>query len=585
MLRFLLFVFLLSSCGVLSKKIVDNNKDNAIETKEKIVSKFSRKDSLRGFLFPERSCFDVLRYDLYVSVFPERKFIKGYNDITFHVVNNTDKIQLELYDNMNIDRIDYIHEEKGIHKVIHSIDSITTDNNFYYREHNSLFISFTESLIASASKHTVRIYYNGIPIEAERPPWDGGFSWDKDDNGQDWIAVSCQGIGASVWWPNKDHQSDEPDEGMTISVETPSDLIAISNGNLKDQIDLDSNRKIYVWEVTYPINNYNVTLNIGDYVDFYDYYISEDSSKLDLSYYVMSYNIDKAKKHFEVVKPMLSCFEKYFGEYPFKKDGYSLVETPYLGMEHQSAIAYGNNYLYGYNGNTNFTAGLEFDYIIIHETGHEWWGNSITSNDIADMWIHEGFCTYSEVIFVECYYGREAMLNYVAKQRKSIGNKKPIQGVYGVQSQGSGDMYSKFSFILHTIRSIVDNDDKFFELIKNIYQTFKYKNIDGVDIINYISDFMKKNINKERYYGNMNVFFEQYLENASIPVLDYEIDNKSFSYKWNAIDNFDMPLKISLNGENIWIYPTNEWKKMKISIKDKVEIIEEDFLIDIKKVN
>mgnify|MGYP001177730886 FL=1 len=610
MFRFLLF-FLFSSCVLIPKKkpsesltIKKDISKKSYVNSEQNIYKFSRKDSLRGFLFPERSCFDVQRYDLYVSVFPDKKFIKGYNDINFNVVHNTDKIQLDLYDNMNIDRVCYINKEKDVNKVIHSLDSIayfnkkidsgehvrrhplTTFEN-YYREFNSFFVSFKEPLI-EGTNHTLRVYYSGVPIEAKRPPWDGGFSWDKDDNGQDWVAVSCQGIGASLWWPNKDHQSDEPDQGMTISVETPDNLIAISNGNLKNTNFIDTNqRKVYVWDVTYPINNYNVTLNIGDYIDFYDSYHSVlDSFELDLSYYVMSYNLYKAKEHFQIVKPMLSCFENYFGEYPFRNDGYSLVETPYLGMEHQSAIAYGNNYLFGYNGNTNFTAGLDFDYIIIHETGHEWWGNSVTSNDIADMWIHEGFCTYSEVVFVECYYGYEEMLKYVAKQRESIRNRKPIQGVYGVHNQAGGDMYSKFSFVLHTLRSVMDNDDKFFELIRNIYQQFKYQNIDGKDVIEYIKKFIDNmSADLGPRYGNMNLFFKQYLERSEIPLFEYKFDNNKFVYRWNAIKGFNMPVQILINNHQKWIYPSSEWKKIKISKGDSLSVLEEKFLINVKKFN
>tara|TARA_B100001964_G_scaffold28941_1_gene29441 strand:- start:572 stop:1885 length:1314 start_codon:yes stop_codon:yes gene_type:complete len=436
-------------------------------------------------------------------------------------------------------------------------------------------------MIQKGEQSHIQVYFNGNPREAVNPPWDGGFSWKKDENGKDWIGVSCQGLGASSWWPNKDHQSDEPDS-MLISCQVPAPLKCIANGNLRfhDLRKSTMHYNTFHWFVSYPINNYNVTLNIGDYTSFSDKYISGDDT-LALDYYVLPYNKEKAKEHFIQVKPMLECFESYFGKYPFWKDGYALVETPYLGMEHQSAIAYGNDYLPGYHGNKRFIAGLDFDYIIVHESGHEWWGNSITTNDIADMWIHEGFCTYSEVLYVECIYGYDTMLKYIKNQRRSVRNDKPIIGPYHVNKEGSGDMYQKASLILHTLRTLIDNDLLWFEIIKGISTNFKYKTINGQEIIDYIN---------QRSGKDFTSFFNQYLKNKDIPEFQYRLIKNgrevALMYKWEAVEGFEMPLLINFGNEDNWILPVNQWKEVSLGVVDidDFRVVEELFFIDIKKV-
>ncbi|HJM16174.1 MAG TPA: M1 family aminopeptidase, partial [Flavobacteriales bacterium] len=331
---------------------------------------------------------------------------------------------------------------------------------------------------------------------------------------------------------------------------------------------------------SYPINNYNVTLNIGDYVHFQDQYISREDT-LDLSYYVLSYNEEKAKTHFEQVKPMMECFERFLGKYPFWDDGYALVETPYLGMEHQSAIAYGNDYLPGYRGSLGYSGGLEFDYIIIHETGHEWWGNSITTNDIADMWIHEGFCTYSEALYVECMYGYDQMLEYVNNQKRFIRNKSPIVGCYHVNHQGSGDMYQKASVMLHTLRTLINDDQLWFSIIREISDNFKYKTINASDIMTFIMQRTEK---------DLTVFFSQYLNNAKLPEFQYQLikegRNTAIKYRWEAIEGFDMPLLVNSGNDDFWIYPDNSWQEMSLGKIDSREFLVQEalFLIDIKKV-
>jgi len=428
------------------------------------------------------------------------------------------------------------------------------------------------------------VLYGGYPKEAKNPPWDGGFSWEKDFNGNPWVGVSCQGLGASTWWPCKDHQSDEPDS-MRIKVAARYPLKIISNGNLRKDTTIwnqyfNSWMNVSEWFVTYPINNYNVTINIGDYNHISDQYIS-NTDTLELDYYVLSGNEIKAKEHFKQVKPMLECFENFFGSYPFLDDGYALVETSYLGMEHQSAIAYGNNFLKGYYGNIAFIDNLDFDYIIVHESGHEWWGNSITTSDIADMWIHEGFCTYSEVLFVECLYGYDKMLSYVNNQKNNVLNNKPILGTYHVNNKGSSDMYCKGSLMLHTLRNLIDNDELWFSIIKGISNNFKYQIVDGQDIIDYINLVSDK---------DFSIFFKQYLEFKDIPEFQYSIVkegiNKTLVYRWEAIDKFDMPLLINIGQEDFWIYPSNSFSEIDLGAFDinDFNIRNDLFYINTKKL-
>ena len=533
-----------------------------------ICQEFSLSDSLRGSLSSYRSCYDVYYYDLNVTIDDKNKeLINSYNDFYITSLEDFDNIQIDLFSNLKINSI--VFNETKLN---------------FKRKFNAVFIDFSE-IIKKGENVKFRVNYDGKPREAVNPPWDGGFSWDYDKNKNPWIGVSCQGLGASSWWPCKDHQSDEPDS-MRITCTVRSPLKVVSNGKLisnKSGYDLKLKSKVNTssWFVSYPINNYNVTLCAADYAHFSDYYLS-NSDTLFLDYYVLTYNETKAKEHFKQVKPMLECFEEYFGQYPFINDGFSLVETPYLGMEHQSAIAYGNNYLPGYNGNKNFIAGLDFDYIIVHETGHEWWGNSITTNDIADMWIHEGFCTYSEVIYVECMYGHETMLEYVNNQKRFVRNDKPIVGPYNVNKKGSNDMYQKGSLMLHTLRNLINDDELWFSILKGISIDFKYKVLDGKDIIEYIN---------RKVDFDLSLFFNQYLFNSKIPILEYKIQKEGreyvLLYRWNAIKDFDMKLLINDGEKNIWISPNSEWKEYTIGNIDikNFSIRDDLFYVDTKKVD
>ena len=532
-----------------------------------LSQEFTYSDSLRGNLSEFRSCYDVYYYDLDITVDDyQQKIINSYNNIHIKALSNFQIIQIDLFENLKIHSIQFEHKKLEFQRI-----------------HNAVFINFPR-IINENEKISFKVLYSGKPRVAVNPPWDGGFSWEKDNNGNPWVGVSCQGLGASSWWPCKDHQSDEPDS-MKITSTVRYPLQVISNGKKKSDKtffseELQSKANKSSWYVSYPINNYNVTLCIGDYKYFNDIHINNFDT-LELDYYVLKYNYNKARDHFQQVNPMLECFEKYFGPYPFYKDGYTLIETPYLGMEHQSAIAYGNNYLPGYNGNKQFIAGLDFDYIIVHETGHEWWGNSITTNDIADMWIHEGFCTYSEVLYVECIYGYDIMLKYVNNQKRSVRNDKPIIGPYNVNKKGSNDMYQKGSLMLHTLRNLIDNDSLWFSIIKGISEEFKYKIVDGIEIINYINE----KVDLDLYY-----FFKQYLNNADIPIFEYKIQKNgrgsTLLYRWNAINDFNMNIKVNIGQKDLWLSPDSEWKEYGLGNADikSFNVRDDLFYVNVKKI-
>jgi aminopeptidase N len=517
---------------------------------------FTRKDSLQGGLGAERTCYDVLRYDLNIKINIQDKSIVGYNDISFKVVSDTKKIQIDLFENMQVDSIVF-HSKKLEYK----------------REFNAVFIDFPTNL-NTENTEKIRFYYSGKPIIAKRAPWDGGFVFTKDKQGKPWVAVSCQGTGASLWYPVKDSQSDEPDNGATIKVAVPNGLMNVSNGRLMGSENLKNGFTRWDWEVKNPINTYAITVNIADYAHIHD-----NLDDLDLDYYVLKENEEIAKTHFEQAKLMLTCFQSKFGAYPFKEDGYKLVETPYLGMEHQSAVAYGNKYTNGYLGSdlSDTGIGLLFDYITVHESGHEWFGNSITSKDIADMWIHEGFTMYTEVVYLECQFGPEIAQKYMNGMKQNVSNDEPIIGPFGVNKEGSGDMYYKGALLLNTLRHVIKNEDLWWKLLLNYSNTFRHKIIDTGTVINFF--------NTESGL-NLTPIFNQYLRYTTIPELLIRINKNKLEYRWNASEsNFNMPIDIKVNGKQIRIQPTLEWHISNIKIKslDEVEVLTNDFYVDLIK--
>ncbi|WP_309612991.1 M1 family metallopeptidase [Flavobacterium sp.] len=507
--------------------------------------KTTRKDSLQGGLRPERTCFDVLRYNLNIKINPEEKSVVGYNNITFKVINTTSKIQLDLFANMQIDSI--VFNSKKLN---------------YKREFNAVFIDFPTTLIKGTETQNLTFYYSGKPIIAKNAPWDGGFVFTKDKQGKPWIGVACQGTGASLWYPVKDSQSDEPDFGATIKVAVPNGLMNVSNGRFMGSVPLFENgiKNGYTrwdWEVKNPINTYSITVNIGDYVNIHKNY-----KGLDLDYYVLRENEAAARMHFEEVKPMMDCFQSKFGPYPFSDDGYKLVETPYLGMEHQSAVAYGNKYIKGYLGNdrSGTGIGLLFDYIIIHESGHEWFGNSVTSKDIADMWIHEGFTCYTENVYVECQYGYEKGQQYVNGCKRNIDNLSPIIGTYGVNKEGSTDMYEKGALFLNTLRHIVNNDEKWWKILLKYSETFRHKIINTETVVSFFNTETGMNLTP---------VFNQYLRHKNIPELLVSMDKKRhLVLKWKTDEpNFVMPVEVEINGKVTRILVSNNKTKTKEKVK------------------
>ncbi len=511
---------------------------------------FTEADTLRGSLRPERN-YDVQKYHLNIRVDPEERFISGYNTISFEAGEDLPVMQVDLFESMKVDSILYRGEKMS-----------------FNRRHNAVFIEL-EPKLKKSSIDSVQFYYSGNPQVAKNAPWDGGFVFEKDKEGNHFIAVAVQGTGASLWYPNKDHQSDEPGE-VLIQVAVPHHLMNVSNGRFLGKEVLDDGYTRWDWKVESPINNYNIVVNIANYVHFEDRF-----RDLDLDYYVLPYHLEKAKQQFEEVKHMMNCFYEKFGAYPFEKDGFKLVETPYLGMEHQSAVAYGNDYKMGYLGRdlSGTGIGLKWDFIIIHETGHEWFGNSITAADIADMWIHEGFTSYSEAVYIECRWGKEEALEYLQGTRQGIANREKIIGHYGVNSEGSGDMYAKGANLLNTIRSIYNNDDLWWKTLKEYTKTYRHKIITTQETETFF--------NKAIAY-DLQPVFDQYLRNAKLPELQFRKKAGKVEYRWKAdVENFDMPVDVMVNDEEVRLHPTLEWQKLevKVSSPEEVQVVEKEFYI------
>jgi aminopeptidase N len=414
---------------------------------------------------------------------------------------------------------------------------------------NAHFVKLTaDQTIGSTQKLTV--FYEGTPTVAARAPWDGGFTWAKDKNDNPFIATSNQGIGASLWWPCKDHPADEADQGMIMSFTVPSNLMAVGNGRLI-KVQKGKGVKTFTWEVKNPINDYGVNLNVGDYVMFEEKYLGE-KGQLDMTYYVLSYNLEKAKVHFKDARRTIEAFEHWFGPYPFYEDSYKLVEAPYLGMEHQSSVTYGNGFEMGYRGrDLSMTGwGLKWDYIIIHESGHEWFANNITYKDVADMWVHESFTCYSEALFVEYHYGKEAAAEYVRGMRYGIRNNSPMIGTYGVNQEGA-DMYNKGSNVLHTLRQWIGNDEKWRGILRGLNEEFYHQTVTSAQIEAYIAEKSGLNLDK---------FFDQYLRDVRVPVLEYFVNNNKLLYRWtNCIDGFDMKVRVKIGEEEVEIAPSASW--------------------------
>ena len=512
---------------------------------------FTHQDSLRGTLNSYRNWWDVMQYDITVQPNFEAKTIQGTTAILIKKTGNKNILQLDLHKALSVDSI-FIGE--------------TPKRLRFTRDENVVLIDLQNIDFESDDFFKLTIHYSGKPKEAVKAPWDGGWVFTKDEKGRPWMTVACQGLGASVWFPCKDHQSDEPDYGATIKVIASDTLVAVSNGELKESIEIEStNLKSTTWIVNNPINNYNIVPYIGKYVNFNEVYNGEKGF-LKCNYWVLDYELERAKNQFKEVPRMLKCFEYWFGPYPFYEDGYKLVQAPYLGMEHQSAIAYGNKFHNGYLGKSlsDSDYGMKWDFILVHESGHEWFGNSITSKDIADMWIHESFTNYAETIFTDCLFGVQAGNEYEIGLRHLIKNDKPIIGKYGVNNEGSGDMYYKGSNMIHIIRQLVNDDERFRQLLRGLNKTFYHKTVTTQEIEQYIIKFTGLDLNK---------VFDQYLRTTQIPVLESKIENNQLLYRWiECVPNFDLKIRLE-NGQ--WIQPIEAWKTL-----DQTMVKIEDFKPD-----
>ena len=515
---------------------------------------FTRQDTLRGSITPQRAWWDLTYYHLDISVNPENQSIEGSNTINYRVLHPNDEIQIDLQNPLKINKV--VQDGKELN---------------FRSEGYSHFIKLKKKQKSGQIK-SIKVFYEGKPKVAVRPPWDGGITWTKDSNRNHFVASSNQGIGASIWWPNKDHMYDEVDS-MLISVNVPKNLTNVSNGRLRSVEDYGET-KTFHWFVSNPINNYGVNINIGDYVMFSEIYDGEKGD-LDMIYYVLRDNLERAKTQFKDAIKMMQAFEFWFGPYPFYEDSFKIVEVPYLGMEHQSSITYGNKYMKGYLGRdlSRTGWGLKFDYIIIHEAGHEWFANNITYKDIADMWVHESFTTYSENLYLDYHYGKEAASEYVIGTRSSIANRSPIIGKYGVNKRGS-DLYSKGANILHTLRQITANDEKWRSILRGLNKEFYHQTVTTKQIENYILNRIGVKIGND---GVVNRFFDQYLRDSRIPVFEYTIDcsdinnNCKMGYEWgNVVENFKMPIEVIIDGKNTFLFADDNMKWLEIDYKNHI---------------
>ena len=490
----------------------------------------SRAELLRGEYGRYRANNDLLYYDLDVRIDPAKKWISGRNSVRFKMLKEDTRIQLELYANLSVDRI--VHEGRELK---------------YTRDHNTVYIDFPDTL-RSGRTYTIDFHYSGAPLEVGR--FDA-LAFKKDPAGGDWINTANEGVGSSVWWPSKDQWRDEP-EGMDIRVSVPNPLVNVSNGRFVGKTDLGDGYTKWHYRVHYPINSYNVSLNIANYVHF-----GETMGELTLDYYVLPANLEKARRQFAQAKPMMEAFQKYFGPYPFPKDGYKLIEVPYSGMEHQSAVTYGNRFANGYLERdwTGVGVSLKFDFIIIHETAHEWFGNAVSAAEQSDMWIHEAWATYMECLYVEHMFGYDDALKYTNGYKTKIGNKEPIIVQRGLARDPNQDQYFKGALFLHTLRSVV-GDVKWFKLIRDVYDQFKYKNIMTEELVAFVNKQLSQDLTP---------VFDQYLRRAALPVLELTFNEAEqlVWYRWNADETaFAMPIGVGDPAKWQTIQPTSDWKSM-----------------------
>ena len=515
-------------------------------------------DTLRGSITPERAWWDVTYYDLQVRVSPADSTIRGVNHITYRVLQPAMEMQIDLQRPLQVDSF------------------VQRGRRLQYRRDGDAFFVYLEASQPAGATGTMSVFYSGHPRVATRAPWDGGFVWGSDSLGVDWIATACQGLGASVWWPNKDTQTEEPDS-QRIVVTLPSSLQDVSNGRLREVTVNGDGTTSYEWFVGQPINNYDVAVNAADYGHLKDAFYGE-GGRLTLNYWPLRYHLATAQAQFTQVKSMLRCFEHWFGPYPWYADGYQLVETPHLGMEHQSGIAYGNQYHNGYLGHdlSGTGQGLDWDFIIVHESAHEWFGNSLTTADLADMWVHESFANYAENLYIECLRDREAGAQYVAGTRRGIHNDRPVTPAYGLNREGSGDMYPKGGNMLHLIRQVIHDDERWRRILRGLNQVYRHRIVTARQVEEYISQ------ESGIAFGPV---FAQYLTTTQIPTLEYRIDGSTLAYRWaNVVPGFDIPLPVTLGDEGYsLIRPTTNWQQATLAHPDEFQV-DPDYYVLVKRL-
>ncbi len=498
---------------------------------------FTHADTLRGSNGPARAWWDAAFYDLHVRVDPADSSIAGWDAITYRVLRPAQEMQIDL-------------------QVPLEVDSMVQDGQkvAYRRDGNAVFVTLASPQRAGEVRG-ITVWYHGKPRVARRPPWAGGFTWTRDSLGNRWVATTDEGLGASVWWPLKDYLGDEPDS-QRIAITVPDSMMDVSNGRLRSTVRNGDGTTTYEWFVADPINSYDVAVNAGSYAHFSDT-LDGEAGKLSLDYWPLAYHLEAARRQWQQVIPMLRCFEHWFGPYPWYADGYKLVEAPHLGMEHQSAVAYGNHFENGYLGRdlSRTGLGLGWDFIIVHESAHEWWGNNISASDHADMWLHESFANYAENLYTECQLGKTAGAAYVIGTRKAIRNDRPIIPAYGVNAEGSGDMYYKGGNMLHTIRQIVDDDTKWRAILRGLNRTFWHQTVTGKQVEDYISREAGMDLAK---------VFQQYLTTTRVPELDYRLERGRLSYRWtNVVPGFAMPVRVQIPGLGTrWLKPTERWQSL-----------------------
>ena len=526
----LLFCIVLSvvlgSCSLLGIHLKVHNPKNPGKP-----HKYTDENILLGEMTKYRDCFDVYYYDLSVELDPSNELLMGTVEIHSKAQKDFDRFQIDLHSNFQIEGI---------------TDKITGESLNYTREERAIYIDNTRKKDES---FTIEVRYSGKPVKAKKAPWKGGFVWKKDKERNPWVGVACETDGASIWWPLKDHTSDEPDS-MRMHYTVPEGLIAVGNGRFEGEV-ASEHLTTFNWFVSYPINTYNVTVYVGDFKMLKDEYIGISGEKLELTHYVLERNYEKAKKHFQQVHPMLKIYEQKFGEYPWFNDGFKLIESPYEGMEHQTAIAYGNGYKNDIDPVT--------DYILLHELAHEWWGNSITAKDLADVWLQEGFATYAEALYFEEKNGKDKYDQHLYFNKIFIKNKYPVVGEKNrrwFHFRKSSDAYVKGAWVLQSLRVQMENDSLFFDIIKSFYDRHKYKIVESNDFIEIVN---------EKTGEDYQWFFNQYLYNNFAPEFEYGVSlSGSLYYRWNNVsEDFDkLKVRMKSQGKIIELSPSTKVQKL-----------------------